>query len=127
MGDGIYPVDVISMCSANGDILPLRLRMEDESHQLMRVDIEEIVSSKKIQYVGIEAHIFFMNRGFSVKFFRILKNITFTILILGIVIGIYVTFIERKLLVVKKFNMWESKRMYFYAEQRYGENNGCLN
>ena len=58
MGDAIYPVDVISMCSANGDILPLRLRMEDEEHQLLRIDIEEIVSSKKIQYVGIEAHVF---------------------------------------------------------------------
>ena len=58
MGDSIYPVDVISMCSANGDILPLRLRMEDETHQLLRIDIEEVVSSKKIQYVGIEACVF---------------------------------------------------------------------
>ena len=58
MGDSIQPVDVISMCSANGDILPLRLRMEDEHHQLLRIDIEEIISSKKIQYVGIEAHVF---------------------------------------------------------------------
>ena len=46
------------MCSANGDIRPLRFRMEDEDHQLLRVDIDEIVSSKLIQYVGIEAHIF---------------------------------------------------------------------
>lgn len=58
MGEGIYPVDVISMCSANGDILPLRLRMEDEQHQLLRINIEEIISSKEIQYVGIEAHVF---------------------------------------------------------------------
>ena len=58
MGEGIFPVDVISVCSANGDILPLRLRMEDEDHQLLRIDIEEVVSSKKIQYVGIEAHVF---------------------------------------------------------------------
>ena len=34
MGEGIFPVDVIAMCSANGDIQPLRLRMEDEDHQL---------------------------------------------------------------------------------------------
>ena len=54
----ICPVDVISMCSANGDILPLRLRMEDEDHQLLRIDIEEVVSSKKINYVWIEAHLF---------------------------------------------------------------------
>ena len=58
MGESRFPVDVISMCSANGDIQPLRLRMEDEKHQLLRIDIEEIVSSKKIQYVGIEAHVF---------------------------------------------------------------------
>lgn len=52
------PVDVISVCSANGDIRPLRIRMEDETHQLLRVDIDEVVSAKPIQYVGIEAHIF---------------------------------------------------------------------
>ena len=52
------PVDVISICTAGGDIRPLRLRMEDEHHQLMRVDIEEVISVKEIQYVGIEAHVF---------------------------------------------------------------------
>ena len=52
------PVDVISVCSANGDIRPLRLRMESEDHQLLRIDIDEIVSSKPVQYVGIEAIIF---------------------------------------------------------------------
>jgi hypothetical protein len=52
------PVDVISMCSADGQIRPLRLRMEDEEHQLLRVDIDEIVSMKPVQFVGIEAQIF---------------------------------------------------------------------
>ena len=52
------PVDVISVCNAGGDIRPLRLRLEDEQHRLLRVDIEEIVSTKRVQYVGIEAHIF---------------------------------------------------------------------
>ena len=32
--------------------------MEDEHHQLLRIDIEEVISVKAIQYVGIEAHIF---------------------------------------------------------------------
>ena len=58
MKPNIYPVDVISVCSANGDIRPLRLRMEDEKHQLLRVDIDEVISVKPIQYVGIEAQIF---------------------------------------------------------------------
>lgn len=52
------PVDVISMCSVDGVIRPLRLRLEDEEHQLLRVDIDEIVSMKPIQYVGIEAQVF---------------------------------------------------------------------
>ena len=52
------PVDVIAMCSAAGDIRPLRLRMEDEHHQLLRIDIDEVISVKEIQYVGIEAHVF---------------------------------------------------------------------
>ena len=58
MEQSICPVDVICVCSANGDIRPLRLRMEDEQHQLLRVDIDEVISSKHIQYVGIEARIF---------------------------------------------------------------------
>ena len=58
MQPNICPVDVISVCSANGDIRPLRFRMEDESHGLLRVDIDEVISSKEIQYAGIEAHIF---------------------------------------------------------------------
>ena len=51
-------VDVISMCSADGSIKPLRLRMEDENHQLLRIDIDEVISVREIQYVGIEAQVF---------------------------------------------------------------------
>ncbi len=58
MEQKICPVDVICVCSADGEIRPLRLRLEDEEHQLLRVDIGEIVSMKQIQYVGIEAQIF---------------------------------------------------------------------
>ena len=58
MEQKMCPVDVISMCSASGEIRPLRLRMEDEAHQLLRIDIEEIISTKEIQYVGIEATVF---------------------------------------------------------------------
>lgn len=54
----VCPVDVIAMYSASGEIRPLRLRLEDETHQLMRVDIEEIVNIRQVQYVGIEATVF---------------------------------------------------------------------
>ena len=58
MDSNIHPVDVISICSADGQIRPLRFRMEDEEHQLLRVDIDEIINCRQIQYVGIEAQIF---------------------------------------------------------------------
>ena len=58
MEQTIFPVDVISMCSAGGEIRPLRMRMEDEGHQLLRIDIDEVISVRYIQYVGIEAQIF---------------------------------------------------------------------
>lgn len=51
------PVDVISVCSASGQIRPLRLRLEEEE-QTVRVDIREVVSTRRITYVGIEAQIF---------------------------------------------------------------------
>ena len=54
----MYPVDVISVCSASGEIRPLRLRMEDEAHGLLRVDIDEVINIRQVQYVGIEATIF---------------------------------------------------------------------
>lgn len=52
------PVDVISVCNADGSFKPLRLRMEDEEHQLLKIHIDEVISMKPIQYVGIEAQIF---------------------------------------------------------------------
>ena len=58
MVQNICPVDVISLCSANGEFRPLRIRLEDEEHKLLRVDIDEIVSCRKIVKVGIEARIF---------------------------------------------------------------------
>jgi len=52
------PVDVISVCSANGELRPLRLRVEDESRQMVQVNIEQILSVKEIPYVGAEAQIY---------------------------------------------------------------------
>ena len=55
---GNCPVDVISLCSAEGKIQPLRLRVHDENHEMLRIDIAEVVSTKTISYVGVEAQIF---------------------------------------------------------------------
>ena len=43
MEQRMYPVDVISVCTATGEIRPLRLQIEDEAHQLLRVDIEAVL------------------------------------------------------------------------------------
>ena len=58
MNQKICPVDVIAVYSAGGEIRPLRLRVEDEAHQLLRIDIDEVISVKEIQFVGIEAQVF---------------------------------------------------------------------
>ena len=58
MEQKICPVDVICVCSADGDIRPLRFRMEDEEHRLLKIDIEEVISARDVQFVGIEARIF---------------------------------------------------------------------
>ncbi len=49
-----YPVDVIALSSASGELRPLRLRLEEGS----RVDIDQIVSTTEISYVGVEATVF---------------------------------------------------------------------
>lgn len=54
----ICPVDVISMCSTTGDIRPLRVQMQDENRQLLRINIDEIVDRRQIEYVGAEATVF---------------------------------------------------------------------
>lgn len=51
-------VDVISVCSANGEIRPLRMQMVDEERQLLRVNIEQIIKTEEIKHVGAEATIF---------------------------------------------------------------------
>ena len=54
----LLPVDVISMCSAEGEIRPLRLRFENHAQEKVRIDIEEILKTQEITYTGVEAHIF---------------------------------------------------------------------
>lgn len=48
------PVDVICLCDADGMIRPLRLRLEDEEHMLVRADVEEILDTKCSSQYGAE-------------------------------------------------------------------------
>lgn len=52
------PVDVICVCSACGKMRPLRFQVEDAAHQMVRVNIEEVVSIKSVTHVGAEALIY---------------------------------------------------------------------
>ena len=52
------PVDVISVCRKDGTIEPLRMQVEDDRKQMVRVDIEEIVGKREIPHAGVEARVF---------------------------------------------------------------------
>jgi len=52
------PVDVISVCSAEGKIRPLRLQLYNENQMHFRVDILEVLSVKEIPYTGVEANVY---------------------------------------------------------------------
>ena len=58
MEQQVFPVDVISVCSADGDIRPLRMRLKEDGYQFIRIDIDEVVSIKHIPYVGVESQVF---------------------------------------------------------------------
>lgn len=58
MEQSICPIDVISVCAADGSIRPLRFRMENGSAGFTRVDISRVINCRQIQYVGIEAYVF---------------------------------------------------------------------
>mgnify|MGYP003299718254 CR=1 FL=1 len=45
MGELNTPIDVISVCAADGSIKPLRFRMEDGEHKLRRMDPDARVTA----------------------------------------------------------------------------------
>lgn len=48
-------IEMISFCGTDGDIKPLRFRMENEDQSLVTVAISQIVYVKPIQYAGVDA------------------------------------------------------------------------
>ena len=52
------PIDVICVCSAEGEMKPLRFQLEDDRHEKIRVNVDEVISIKEIPYVGVEAKIY---------------------------------------------------------------------
>lgn len=58
MRQKICPADVISLCEANGQIRPLRVRFVDEEQAYCRMDIDKILGRNEIHHVGAEAQHF---------------------------------------------------------------------
>ena len=54
----MYPVDVISVCNTEGEIRPLRLRLEKEAGEPVRIDITDVLKVTEIPHVGVEANVF---------------------------------------------------------------------
>lgn len=52
------PIQVLSFCGTDGQLQPIRFRLEDEERQLQTVSIEEIVSVNEVPYVGVEALVY---------------------------------------------------------------------
>ena len=52
---GSHPIQVLSVCGADGKLQPLRFRFEDEAHQLHTVDILDVVDMRRTAHVGIDA------------------------------------------------------------------------
>ena len=49
------PIEMISVCTVDGTLTPLRFRMEDEEHMLRTIVIRQVVCFKPIQYAGVDA------------------------------------------------------------------------
>lgn len=48
-------VEMISHCGTDGELKPLRFRMENEEQSLITVSISQVVCAKPIQYAGVDA------------------------------------------------------------------------
>lgn len=58
MDQFMCPVDVISVCRADGQITPLRLQLSNTEQMKFRVDILEVLNVKHIPYVNAEADVY---------------------------------------------------------------------
>ena len=54
----VCPVAVISVCSKEGEITPLRLQIVDGEGQNLRIDIDQVVSIRHVPYVNVEANVY---------------------------------------------------------------------
>ena len=48
------PIEMISKCSPLGEMVPIKFRMEDDSHQMLTIKVNEIIYKKESQYAGVK-------------------------------------------------------------------------
>ena len=54
----MYPVDVISVCNADGEIRPLRVRMNQTDEEPVIIHISDVLKVTGIVFVGVESRVF---------------------------------------------------------------------
>ena len=47
------PVEMISRCSTLGEMIPIKFRMENASHEIIIAKIEEVVYKKESNFAGV--------------------------------------------------------------------------
>ena len=52
------PVQMLASCGTDGELRPLRFRLEEPDHTLSTVNVTELVNTRKVDYVGLEAFVF---------------------------------------------------------------------
>jgi hypothetical protein len=52
------PVEMLACCGPDGELRPLRFRFEAPDHLLHTVSITELVDSRRVEYVGLEAFVY---------------------------------------------------------------------
>ena len=58
MNEEHIPIDCISITDSGGKITPLRFRLERKGSQWLRVHIDQVLDTRHIPYVGVEAQVF---------------------------------------------------------------------
>ena len=55
MGQPDIPLQMISVCGADGKLEPLRFRFEDADHCLHTARVTRLLDSRAVRYVGVDA------------------------------------------------------------------------
>lgn len=50
------PIETISLCNTIGDIRPIRIRLEDDDHQLIVVNVDEVLYCKECNLAGMKSY-----------------------------------------------------------------------